>query len=98
MEKEIAYIFGAILNDPDHKEKFARAEQKLRAEGYIVLNPTVLPQELPYGKCFPPCFGMIDVCDVMYGLTTWVISDGARREYFYGHSKQKKFRFEANEK
>jgi nucleoside 2-deoxyribosyltransferase len=90
MQKSV-YLFGAITGDPEYRLKFEKAEKTLKEAGYIVLNPTVLPEGLPYEKCMEICFTMIDACDVMYGLDGWEASPGALREYFYGHAKKKEF-------
>ena len=34
MSETVIYIIGAISSDPDYKEKFAKAEKKLREMGF----------------------------------------------------------------
>lgn len=43
------YIAGAITGDPEYREKFRRAEEAVRAEGHVAVNPAVLPEGLEPG-------------------------------------------------
>ena len=43
------YIAGAITGDPEYREKFRRAEEAVRAEGHVAVNPAVLPEGLGAG-------------------------------------------------
>ena len=40
------YIAGAITGDPKYREKLRRAEEAVRAEGHVAVNPAVLPEGL----------------------------------------------------
>lgn len=90
----VVYIAGPITGIPDYKEKFSKAEQRLKAEGNIVLNPTVLPAGMPYESYFPICFAMIDAAEKMYFLHGWEKSQGARFEFGHATSKRKIIMFE----
>ena len=88
---KIVFISGAISGDPDYKAKFAAAEKLLTERGYIVLNPTVLPEKMPYEKLMEICFSMIDAADAVYFLEGWKNSPGSLREYAYARVKHKDF-------
>lgn len=78
---KIVFISGPISNCPNYKSKFAAAEKELTEQGYIVLNPTILPETMPYEKLMSICFALIDQADAVYFLDGWQDSDGSRREY-----------------
>ena len=90
----VVYIAGQITGTQDYKERFSKAEQQLRDEGHIVLNPTVLPVGMPYESYFPICFAMIDAAEKMYFLRGWEKSRGARKEFAHAASKRKIMMFE----
>ena len=90
----IVYIAGPITGRDGYKERFAAAQTYLISKGFLCLNPTVLPQNLPYEKYFPVCYGMIDASDAIYMLQGWEQSPGSRKEYLYAHVMDKKILFE----
>ena len=94
MKMSVVYIAGQITGTQDYKERFLKAEQRLREKGNIVLNPTVLPVGMPYKSYFPICFAMIDTAEKMYFLRGWEKSRGAREEFAYATSKSKVMMFE----
>lgn len=77
------YIAGKITGDPNYKQKFGQAEEKLVERGWRVLNPAKLPDDLPYEKYDPICRAMIDGSDAAYFLKDWARSPGAVKEYLY---------------
>ena len=83
------YISGAISNDPNYKQKFDDAEMLLKAQGYEVINPTVLSAltGLSYEEYMELDFHLIDMCGAMYMLEGWEMSCGANREYGYALAK-----------
>ena len=48
-----------------------------------VLNPAVLPQDLPIDRCLPITFAMIDQADTVFMLPGWEDSVGAKLEHDY---------------
>lgn len=40
------YIAGAITGDPEYREKFRQAEEAVRAEGHVAVDPAVLAAAL----------------------------------------------------
>lgn len=78
-----AYIAGKITGVPDYKKKFQQGVEALEKEGFVVLNPAVLPEGMSPADYMKICFAMIDVADVVAFLPDWTFSDGARLECDY---------------
>lgn len=76
----IVYIAGPITGVENYKENFTRAEEKLRSEGDVVLNPTRLPVELSYESHMRIDLAMVAEADVVYALKGWMQSKGAVAE------------------
>jgi len=91
------YISGEITNDPNYKEKFAKAEEYLKAKGHVIMNPAILPEGFEYEDYMTICFAMIDVCDAMYMLKDWEESPGAERELIHAEINWKKAYYEGEE-
>ncbi len=83
MKKAKIYIAGKITGDPHYKEKFARVQKDLEAEGYIVLNPAILPQGLSSADYMRICFAMIDIADTVAFTEDFFDSPGAMLELEY---------------
>lgn len=74
------YIAGKITGNPNYHEEFAAAERKVRALGYIPLNPAVLPEGLEKADYMRICLAMLDSADAIAPLRSWTHSDGAAIE------------------
>jgi hypothetical protein len=59
----------------------------LRAAGYDVLNPTILPKWLSHEDAMHICYAMIDCADMVVQLRDWEQSLGATMECTYAKSK-----------
>ena len=82
----LVYISGAITNDPNYKDKFAKAEKYLTDKGHEVINPAKVAESLPelnYGFYLHIDKALIDICEAVYFLKDWGQSIGAREEYLY---------------
>jgi hypothetical protein len=82
----LIYISGAISNDPDYRNKFAKAEKYLTDKGHEVINPAKVAESLPelkYEQYMHIDEALIDICDAVYFLKDWGQSKGAREEYAY---------------
>lgn len=77
------YIAGPITGIEDYWEAFDKAERELTASGWVVLNPSVLPQGLKPEAYMPICLAMVSAADAMVMLPGWTNSQGARIEYSY---------------
>ncbi len=74
------YISGAITNNPGYKEEFAKAMEKLEANGHRVMNPAILPEGFHYDEYMHVCLAMVDVCEVLALLPNYENSPGAQEE------------------
>ena len=84
------YISGPITNVIDYKEKFARAEQNLKAKypDAEIINPTVLDKlPLTYDEYMELDLRLLGMCEGIYMLEGWEDSKGANREYGYALAK-----------
>ena len=75
------YIAGRISNYPKFKSHFRRAEEKLQKEGYITLNPAILPAGLEQEEYMRICIPMLNICSHVYMLEGWESSVGATIEH-----------------
>lgn len=74
------YIAGKISGDPNYREKFAKAEEELKAQGYIVMNPAILPEGFTWDNYMNITIAMLSACDTIYLLEDWEDSQGAQIE------------------
>ena len=87
----IIYIAGPMRGYEDfNKEAFVNAEKQLISEGYKVINPACLPNDLPEDKYVPICLAMLTQCDAVYLLEGAEFSRGTRIEYAYAKELNKK--------
>ena len=76
------YIAGKITGDPAYKEKFAAARRALEIEGFIVLDPSILPSSgFEYAAYIHISTAMMDECAQVCFLTDWKESNGAMYEH-----------------
>ncbi|HPR90724.1 MAG TPA: DUF4406 domain-containing protein [Synergistaceae bacterium] len=81
-EKETVYIAGKITGDPCYFSKFYAADQKLKAAGFIVLDPAMLPGEgFSHEAYMHMTTAMLDECDAVCFLPDWKESRGAIFEH-----------------
>ena len=80
------YISGGITNVLNYVERFARAEEKLTALGYEVINPAKVNAELPpmeWEEYMHISIAELSLCDAIYMLDNYRASLGAQRELGY---------------
>lgn len=85
------YISGPITNVLDYKEKFARAEQNLKAKypDAEIINPTVLDKlPLTYDEYMKLDLMLLDMCGVIYMMNGLEKSKGACIEFGYATAKE----------
>ena len=83
--ERVLYIAGKMTGvDNFNHPAFEEAERMLREKGFKVINPSVLPTDLPKEMYMPICLAMVDQCDGIALLPRWDESEGARIEYLYG--------------
>lgn len=86
----IVYLSGKITGKSNYREVFGRAQKVLKAKGYTVLNPAILPEGLTSEKYMPICLAMIEACDAVVLIDDWRKSRGAVLERDYARYQGKK--------
>lgn len=79
----VVFIAGKIAGDENYKEKFQKAAEMLENEGFIVLNPAILPEGMTRGEYEQICMAMINVADTVLFLPDFDQSQGAMLELSY---------------
>lgn len=76
------YISGQMtrLSKREWYKKFKRAEQRLLAAGYNVVNPAKNAMSLTYDEYMAIDLMLLENCDAIYMLDNWKISRGACKE------------------
>lgn len=84
------YIAGKITGEEStYKEKFNKKAEELTKQGFIVMNPSVLPIGFEHDEYLHINKAMIDVCDAVWFMPCWTDSKGAQIENDYALSKGK---------
>lgn len=84
------YICGPMRGKPDlGRGAFRQAEERLRKMGYHVINPAVLPIDLPWWMYMPICLAMLREADMIAPLPGWTRSSGALLEMQYAEQTGK---------
>lgn len=79
------YIAGKITGDPDYREKFAAAAERLAGAGRAILSPALLPGGMQPEDYMRICMAMVDTADVVCFLPDWTSSAGAKIEMSYAN-------------
>ena len=92
------YISGAVTGTDDYLERFARAEEQLKAQGFEVINPAainaVLPRSTSYEQYMDMSRLMLSFCDGVFMLNGWEQSRGAKQEFAWAVLDGMKIYFE----
>lgn len=97
VQEKIVYLSGKITGNENYKEVFSKAEQFLVNKGCCVLNPTRLyevSKELAYEQYMKLCYTLIDICDVVFMVSGWQESKGAKAELLYAKSLNKEITYQ----
>lgn len=89
------YIAGRISGNEKYREQFYEAEERLREQGFLTINPACLPDDLPAEKYMPICLAMVQAADAVYMLDGWERSAGAQIERSYALYQKKKIYYES---
>lgn len=89
------YIAGPMTGIKDYnRPAFFDAAKRCEEAGFTVINPAVLPVDLPERSYAPICTAMIDAADAVYLLDGFEKSVGARAEKQYAKWQGKILLFE----
>lgn len=92
------YISGAVTGTDDYIERFANAEEQLKAQGFEVINPAkinaMLPRSTAYGQYMAISRTLHGFCESIYMLNGWENSRGAKQEFAWAVLDGKKIYFE----
>lgn len=81
------YISGPITGTNDYMERFEKAEEELREEGHVVVNPAKvnsnMPEESTHEDYMRVSLAMMEMCEVVYFLKDWEESRGCLEEFKY---------------
>jgi hypothetical protein len=92
------YISGAVTGTDDYLERFANAEEQLKAQGFEVINPAkinaLLPCSTSYGEYMAISRTLHGFCDCVFMLNDWQKSRGAKQEFAWAVLDEKKIYFE----
>lgn len=80
MTKKIIYIAGPITGVPGYWDAFQAAEEELRSEGFVPLNPAALSGGMTPRHYMRICLPMLLTADGVLLLKGWGHSRGARLE------------------
>ena len=92
------FISGAITNVPNYKEHFDKAQALIENEGYIPLNPTIIPLGLTIQEYMKIDLAMVDCADAVLMLKGWENSKGANLEWNYAKYMNKLIIYEQGDK
>lgn len=74
------YLAGPVSNNPDYREQFAQAADKLRAEGHEVINPAENPEQPSWEAYMALGIQQLCGCNGIALLPNWADSNGATKE------------------
>jgi len=85
--KDKIYISGKITGDANYMIHFAEAEESLKNQGYIVVNPAKIlsnmPKETTYEEYMELSIKLLSMCNEIFLLCNWWDSAGALREHAF---------------
>lgn len=88
------YIAGKINGLLNYRSVFGEVQSKLENQGHSVMSPAVLGEGFNYNVYMPICLAMLEACDVVYMLSNWVDSRGAKVEHEYAKLQGKSIYYE----
>lgn len=89
-ERDIIYLSGGITKNPNYRKDFKRAERKMRAAGFEVINPVTLISTVPlrsHQDYMDIALAWLKKADAVYMLCGWTTSEGAMIEHRVAKAK-----------
>lgn len=84
------YIAGPMTGQKDYnRPQFNAAEKYYKNKGFKVLNPAILPDDLPRNAYMPICLAMLEQADAIALLPHFISSMGAVIEHKYANYQGK---------
>lgn len=81
------YISGPITGTDDYMDRFAKMEEELKKEGWIVVNPArvnaQLPEQTTHKEYMMTSLAMLEMCDAIVMQEEWETSKGCELEFEY---------------
>lgn len=78
------YISGKISGTRDFRNRFQKAEDHLKKDGWDVINPVaigdLLPPSTTYKQFMEIDLKLLTMCDAVYMIPGWEESEGAKTE------------------
>lgn len=97
----LIYLSGPITGTHDYIARFARAQTKLEARGWEVINPAAviyqLPESLPYYNIMQIDLMLLNICDAIYMMDGCVKSKGCLIEYEWAVKHKKELLYESED-
>lgn len=92
------YISGPIRGEKDYKRKFGQAEERLKRNGFITVNPARMNYSgLSREQMLEIDLEFLRLCDYIYMLKGWEKSRGACMEYGFARAVGKLIYFQEDE-
>lgn len=88
MSRDLIYLSGGISKNPNYRRDFRRAERKMRAAGFNVINPAAIISIIPlksHDDYMDISLVWLEKADAVYMLCGWSTSEGAVIEH--NHAK-----------
>lgn len=78
------YLSGKISGTRDFRERFQKAGDNLKKDGWDVINPVaigdLLPPSTTYKQFLELDLKLLSMCDAIYLIPGWETSEGAKTE------------------
>ena len=87
---KIIFISGPISGIKDYETNFRAAESYLFVKGWTVLNPAMLPSDMPESSYVPIDLAMLNAADAIVMLDGWSTHAGCLVEHGFALKQGKR--------
>ncbi|WP_140918204.1 DUF4406 domain-containing protein [Limnobaculum xujianqingii] len=96
-KKPVVFISGPMTGIANfNRTTFNSLAEVLEEQGFVVLNPAVLPDGLAHEQYMKITLAMLEEADVMFLLDGWDNSKGAKQEFIKAKRLELLFMYESN--